>query len=722
MLKGEKPGSSYPLGEQAFTIGRRASSTLQVDDERVSGNHAQVTREGSVWILTDLESTNGTLVAGKRVKREILDHGAVFSVGGTSLQFVDLQGPDLAQIEVPEPAELSGPHDLPTDADFARIDVQRALKGQGSNAILTYVYGILAVFLIVSVVYFSFQVFGQLLGKKGGPAPEGSLVTENWSFENKPASAQGVLSGWKTPEAGWEIDSKKAKTGSNSLRLDCSINDQPDEAIAVELIDDKALKPDHKYQVKAQVMVGDARKAGVRVVWTDPLDRYYAEESYSKLLTSGSGAWKVLRWTFVPPRKATRMKLSLCAFGNAGNVWFDDIELYEEELDPETRKSHTVSLGRQIEVAVDARGVWSLSRRGALSFWDAQLFLAGRDGTITPFSRQDLSSITSEAAVSGNSMLYLGNIYDAQQAGWVNLTQEVQPGEESLSVRYKLAGSYDGQQRFGIAFSARRDVLSMAPVEVSTRDGVQTYKSDFEVKEAIEMVWGSGENVTSFFFPEPVDISARRGDKGLLVVLSKPLGPGKDVEFAVDFSETSIRQIDKMKWTFNQIDSLRAEGKLQEAKKTAENALLGDATREEDKRKLEDLVKSIDQEAEILVKETRSIYQDFQKSRHRELLNSLTVYVERVSEAFPKSDKQREASRLLQSARQTMGQTVAQEVDKRATEMFEEGEKYRKQGMYGLAAVYFEYVRDNFPGTTWEEDARAKLKQVEVESRGEGGW
>jgi hypothetical protein len=716
-------GSTYPLGGQAFTIGRRASNTLAItDDERVSGNHAQISREGSLWVLTDLDSTNGTIVAGKRVKREILEHGAMFSIGGTTAQFVDLQGPDLAQIEVPEPAVLSGPHDMPTDADFARIDVQRALKGRGSNTVLTFVYGLLAVFLIVSVVYFSFQVFGELLGRKGGPAPARSLVTDNWSFEEKPVSGRGVLSGWKTPESGWEVDAKKAKTGNNSLRLDCSVNGEPDEMLAVELAEDKALKPDKKYQVKAQVMVGEARKAGVRVVWTDQLDRYYVEESFSKLLTSGSSAWKTLRWTFIPPRRATRMKLSLCAFGNAGSVWFDDIELYEEELDTETRKSHTVSLGTEIGIAVDARGTWSLSRRGALSFWDVQFFVTGKDGEVSPFSRQGLSAITNEAAVSANSMLYLGSIYDPVQAGWVNITQVVQPGEENLSVRYKLAGSYNGVQRFGVAFSAKRDVLSVAPVEVSTRDGMQSCSSDFEIKEAIEMVWGSGENVTAFYFPKPVDISAKRGEEGLRVVLSRPLGPGKDVEFGIDFSETSIRQIDKIKWTFDQIDSLRSEGKLQEARRKAENALIEDATRDEDKKRLEAAIKSIEQEGNILVKETRSIYQDFQKSRHSELLDSLAVYVERITKAFPDGPKQREAAKLLESARGVMSTTVAQEVDRKATAMLEEGEKYRKQGMLGLAAVYFEYVRDNFPGTRWEEDAKAKLKQVEVESRGEGGW
>jgi hypothetical protein len=416
------------------------------------------------------------------------------------------------------------------------------------------------------------------------------------------------------------------------------------------------------------------------------------------------------------------MKLSLCAFGNAGSVWFDDVELYEEVIDTETVKSRTVSLGRQIEIMVDPRGVWSLSRRGALSFWDAQLFLAGKDGSISPFSRQGLSAITNDAAVSGNSMLYLGNIYDTERANWTNVTQVVQPGEEDLSVRYKVAGTYDGQQRFGLAFSARRDVLSMAPVEVSTESGMQTFNSDFEITGAIEMVWGSGENVIAFHFLLPVDIAAKRGEEGLRVVLSAPLGPGKDPEFAIDFSETSIRQIDKMKWTYNQIEKLRSEGKLQEARRMSENALLGDATRAEDKRKLEELIKDIDQEADILTKETRSIYQDFQKSRHRELLSSLTVYVERIATAFPSSEKQREAARLLESARQTMEQVVAQEVDNKAVEMLEEGEKYRKQGMYGLAAVYYEYVRDNFPGTRWEEDARAKLKQVEVESRGESGW
>jgi pSer/pThr/pTyr-binding forkhead associated (FHA) protein len=76
----------YPLGPLA-TIGRLPDNTVVIDNPAVSGHHACVSLDGSSFILEDLDSTNGTLVDGRRVTRHTLRHGDAFQIGNHALEF-----------------------------------------------------------------------------------------------------------------------------------------------------------------------------------------------------------------------------------------------------------------------------------------------------------------------------------------------------------------------------------------------------------------------------------------------------------------------------------------------------------------------------------------------------------------------------------------------------------------------------------------------------------
>jgi FHA domain/DUF1707 SHOCT-like domain len=58
-------------GGERFTIGRDASCDLAIADMTVSRQHAQLERSNDGWLLSDLESTNGTRVNGWRVRGQV---------------------------------------------------------------------------------------------------------------------------------------------------------------------------------------------------------------------------------------------------------------------------------------------------------------------------------------------------------------------------------------------------------------------------------------------------------------------------------------------------------------------------------------------------------------------------------------------------------------------------------------------------------------------------
>jgi type II secretory pathway predicted ATPase ExeA len=70
-------------------IGRDADNDIPLKADYVSRHHAQVTVEqGACWI-TDLNSTNGTFVNGRRVKKRILRDGDVMQIGHHRLTYVN---------------------------------------------------------------------------------------------------------------------------------------------------------------------------------------------------------------------------------------------------------------------------------------------------------------------------------------------------------------------------------------------------------------------------------------------------------------------------------------------------------------------------------------------------------------------------------------------------------------------------------------------------------
>lgn len=74
--------------KERTTLGRRPYNDVVIDNLAVSGEHAAVQMTGDEVFLEDLNSTNGTYVNGKAVKRQQLFNGDTIEVGKYKIQFV----------------------------------------------------------------------------------------------------------------------------------------------------------------------------------------------------------------------------------------------------------------------------------------------------------------------------------------------------------------------------------------------------------------------------------------------------------------------------------------------------------------------------------------------------------------------------------------------------------------------------------------------------------
>ena len=87
VLEGVDKGRIFRELPVPVTIGREEGNQLRLNDERVSRFHAKVQMDNDDYILTDLESTNGTRVNGTVVQIRRLRFGDRVAVGRSLLLF-----------------------------------------------------------------------------------------------------------------------------------------------------------------------------------------------------------------------------------------------------------------------------------------------------------------------------------------------------------------------------------------------------------------------------------------------------------------------------------------------------------------------------------------------------------------------------------------------------------------------------------------------------------
>lgn len=88
-VSGSEIGRRYPLTEPRTTLGRSPDAGIVIHEQGVSRFHAAVERrEDGLWIH-DLESTNGTIVNGVRVREQLLEQGAQLRIGKALFKYLD---------------------------------------------------------------------------------------------------------------------------------------------------------------------------------------------------------------------------------------------------------------------------------------------------------------------------------------------------------------------------------------------------------------------------------------------------------------------------------------------------------------------------------------------------------------------------------------------------------------------------------------------------------
>jgi hypothetical protein len=87
LIEEGKPSRAFPLSKQRVIIGRLAESDIVLSDPGASRRHAEVRRDHEGYVITDLGSTNGTMVNEATIGERPLEEGDRITIGRTVLEF-----------------------------------------------------------------------------------------------------------------------------------------------------------------------------------------------------------------------------------------------------------------------------------------------------------------------------------------------------------------------------------------------------------------------------------------------------------------------------------------------------------------------------------------------------------------------------------------------------------------------------------------------------------
>lgn len=92
-----QPVATHVVTESGCVIGRASDCGITVDSKYLSQHHAMFSREGALWQISDLNSTNGTYLNSSRIRTSLLEDYDVIDLGTCRIRVSLVAGENLEQ-------------------------------------------------------------------------------------------------------------------------------------------------------------------------------------------------------------------------------------------------------------------------------------------------------------------------------------------------------------------------------------------------------------------------------------------------------------------------------------------------------------------------------------------------------------------------------------------------------------------------------------------------
>ena len=119
------------------TLGRRPYNDMVIDNLAVSGEHAVLQMVGNDVFIEDLNSTNGTYINGKAIKKQLLAHNDTVEIGKYKIKYLTDEGGDYEKTMIIRPgaaqAPAFSPSQPPPNSGFGGLAGPASAAGAGTG-------------------------------------------------------------------------------------------------------------------------------------------------------------------------------------------------------------------------------------------------------------------------------------------------------------------------------------------------------------------------------------------------------------------------------------------------------------------------------------------------------------------------------------------------------------------------------------------------------------
>ncbi|MDQ3800270.1 MAG: FHA domain-containing protein [Acidobacteriota bacterium] len=205
-----------------FVIGRHSENDLSIADGSLSRRHAQIERFGDVFVISDLNSSNGTTLNGAPMEKpEPLKKGDKFNLGGGfefEVELIsDAESAAAAQKDSDEQAEIAAGV---SERDFVSASPSSSSAGGNSLSMSFFILAPLLGFVVLLFVGGGLFLFsGSGGGGKEIGSNRGNFIYSETTPTRTPRAGQ---SGEETPTPGVKPTAGASATPSNSTIAESS--------------------------------------------------------------------------------------------------------------------------------------------------------------------------------------------------------------------------------------------------------------------------------------------------------------------------------------------------------------------------------------------------------------------------------------------------------------------------------------------------------------------
>jgi len=110
-ISGKHKGAVFAINEDTLVIGRETTAHVSIADSSVSRRHSKIEKKDEGFVITDLESLNGTFVNDVPIRSRLLEHGDRVRIGDSQFLFLTQEGDAMSkssEVKIEETQVVSG--------------------------------------------------------------------------------------------------------------------------------------------------------------------------------------------------------------------------------------------------------------------------------------------------------------------------------------------------------------------------------------------------------------------------------------------------------------------------------------------------------------------------------------------------------------------------------------------------------------------------------------